>query len=36
MRTSEVRREREVRRREGYRDVILHAAARVIVRKGYP
>ncbi|MGZ5424113.1 MAG: TetR/AcrR family transcriptional regulator [Candidatus Aminicenantales bacterium] len=35
MRASEVRREREVRRREGYRDVILHAAARVIVRKGY-
>jgi AcrR family transcriptional regulator len=35
MRTSEVRREREVRRREGYRDLILHAAERVIVRKGY-
>ena len=35
MRTSEVRREREVRRREGYREVILHAAARVILRKGY-
>src|SRR5512135_1408939 len=35
MRTSEVRREREVRRRESYREVILHAAARVILRKGY-
>ncbi len=35
MKTSEVRREREVRRREGYREVILHAAARVILRKGY-
>ncbi len=35
MRTSEVRREREVRRREGYREVILHAAGRVILRKGY-
>lgn len=35
MRTSEVRREREVRRRESFREVILHAAARVILRKGY-
>lgn len=35
MRTSEVRREREVRRREGYRELVLHAAARVILRKGY-
>ena len=35
MKTSEIRREREVRRREGYREVILHAAARVILRKGY-
>ena len=35
MRTTEVRREREVRRRESYREVILHAAARVILRKGY-
>lgn len=35
MRTSEVRREREVRRRASYREVILHAAGRVILRKGY-
>lgn len=35
MRTSEVRREREVRRRAGYREVVLHAAERVILRKGY-
>jgi AcrR family transcriptional regulator len=35
MRTSEVRREREMRRREGYRDIILHAAERVILRKGF-
>ena len=35
MRPSEVRREREVRRRESFREVILHAAARVILRKGY-
>jgi AcrR family transcriptional regulator len=35
MRTSEVRRERELRRREGYRDIILHAAERVILRKGF-
>jgi AcrR family transcriptional regulator len=35
MRTSAVRRDREVRRREGYREVILHAAERVILRKGY-
>ena len=35
MKTSEVRRERELRRREGYREIILHAAERVILRKGY-
>ncbi len=35
MRTSDVRRDREVRRREGYREVILHAAERVILSKGY-
>jgi len=35
MRTSELRRERERQRREGYRETILHAAERVILRKGY-
>jgi AcrR family transcriptional regulator len=35
MRTSEVRREREMRRREGYREIVLRAAERVILRKGY-
>ena len=35
MKTSDVRREREVRRREGYREIVLHAAERVILRKGY-
>jgi AcrR family transcriptional regulator len=35
MRTTEVRREREIQRREGYREVVLHAAGRVILRKGY-
>jgi AcrR family transcriptional regulator len=35
MRTSEIRRERELRRREEYRETILHAAERVILRKGY-
>ena len=35
MRTSDVRRERELRRREGYRETILHAAERVILRKGF-
>jgi AcrR family transcriptional regulator len=35
MRSNEVRREREVRRREDYRETILHAAERVILRKGY-
>jgi len=35
MKTSDVRREREARRREGYREIILHAAEKVILRKGY-
>jgi TetR/AcrR family transcriptional regulator, acrAB operon repressor len=35
MRVSDVRRERLARRREGYREAILHAAGRVILRKGY-
>jgi AcrR family transcriptional regulator len=35
MKTSDVRRERELRRREGYREIVLHAAERVILRKGY-
>lgn len=35
MKTSDVRRERQARRREGYREIILHAAERVILRKGY-
>jgi TetR/AcrR family transcriptional regulator, acrAB operon repressor len=35
MKSTDVRREREERRREGYREVILHAAERVILRKGY-
>src|SRR5512136_1054099 len=35
MNITDVRREREARRREGYREIILHAAERVIMRKGY-
>lgn len=35
MRDTDVRRTREARRREGYRESILHAAERVIVRKGF-
>jgi AcrR family transcriptional regulator len=35
MKTSDVRRERERQRREGYRETILHAAEDVIIRKGY-
>lgn len=35
MKTNDLRREREQRRREGYRETILHAAERVILRKGY-
>jgi AcrR family transcriptional regulator len=35
MRTSDLRRERELLRREEYRETILHAAERVILRKGY-
>jgi AcrR family transcriptional regulator len=34
MKKSDVRRERELRRRAGYREIILHAAERVILRKG--
>jgi AcrR family transcriptional regulator len=35
MKTSDVRRKRELRRREGYRETVLHAAERVILRKGF-
>src|SRR5512143_1996408 len=35
MRSNDLRRERELRRRQGYREVILHAANRVILRKGF-
>lgn len=35
MKETDVRRTREARRREGYRELILHAAERVIVRKGF-
>ncbi|OGD18576.1 MAG: hypothetical protein A2W03_13030 [Candidatus Aminicenantes bacterium RBG_16_63_16] len=35
MKTSDLRQEREQHRREGYRETILHAAERVILRKGY-
>jgi len=35
MKTTDLRRERERQRREGYRETILHAAERVILRKGY-
>ena len=35
MKTSDLRLEREQRRREGCREVILHAAERVILRKGF-
>jgi AcrR family transcriptional regulator len=35
MRTTAVRRKRELRRRQDYRGLILHAAERVILRKGY-
>jgi len=35
MKVTDVRREREVRRREGYHEVIVHAAERVILRKGF-
>lgn len=35
MRTSDVRRERELRRRKEYREVVIHAAERVILRKSY-
>jgi AcrR family transcriptional regulator len=35
MKATDMRREREVRRREGYHEVIVHAAERVILRKGF-
>lgn len=35
MKKTDVRREREMRRREGYRETVIHAAERVILRKGY-
>ncbi len=35
MRTSDLRQERERQRREGYRETILHAAERVILRQGF-
>jgi AcrR family transcriptional regulator len=35
MKTIDLRRERELRRRAGYRETILRAAERVILRKGY-
>jgi AcrR family transcriptional regulator len=35
MKTSDVRRERELLRRKGYREIILHAAERVILREGF-
>jgi AcrR family transcriptional regulator len=35
MKKTDLRRDRELRRREGYREVVLQAAERVILRKGY-
>lgn len=35
MKASDLRRERENKRRAGYREIILHAAERVILRKGF-
>jgi AcrR family transcriptional regulator len=35
MRKTDLRRDRELRRREGYREMVVHAAERVILRKGY-
>lgn len=35
MKVTDVRRRREVLRREGYHDLIVHAAERVILRKGF-
>jgi AcrR family transcriptional regulator len=35
MKASDIRRERENRRRAGYREIIVHAAERVILRKGF-
>jgi AcrR family transcriptional regulator len=35
MKSTDLRREREILRRKGYREIILHAAERVILRKGF-
>jgi len=35
MKTTDLRRERELKRQEGYRETILHAAERVILRQGF-
>lgn len=35
MKRTDLRRDRELRRREGYREIVLRAAERVILRKGY-
>jgi AcrR family transcriptional regulator len=35
MRSSDLRREREILRREGYREIVLRAAKRVILRNGF-
>jgi AcrR family transcriptional regulator len=35
MKSNDLRREREMRRRAGYRETILHAAERVILRQGF-
>lgn len=35
MKKTDLRRDRELRRREGYREMVIHAAERVILRKGY-
>lgn len=35
MKKTDLRRDRELRRREGYREMVIHAAERVILKKGY-
>lgn len=35
MKRTDLRRDRELRRREGYREIVIQAAERVILRKGY-
>lgn len=35
MKKTDLRRDRELRRREGYREIVLRAAERVLLRKGY-